>query len=671
MSFRGFRVPGTRIVDRNIHRPWIRDIAFPLVLAGVVVASMACGSTRSNGPLPGQGDDGVNSSSGGGGDDGGDSPTFGGDDDSGGGAFTSGNKDGGGSSGPVIAPTTVFVDNCSTGTPSGLSAASVKALLAGGSAGSMRFLYPYAKTVFPRGLIAPTLMWDGASADYVYVHLKSSSFEYKGCLAPTATGQILVPQSVWVAASSHTGGAADPYTLSLTTISSGKVTGPVSEPLVIAGATLKGSIYYNSYTTKLNSGAGGGGAVLRIIPGQNVTLFLGAGGCTGCHAVSANGTRMVADPITMGGGSTYKLTTNGPANPAPLVANAPNATFVGVYPDGSLYIGNAHPNSDPNATAGFSGPRAGGPGATGPVNAGLFETDTGNAVGTCSGGTCSTGIPTGAMMPMFSPDGKHLTFTDNAIGNGGGLATMTFDITSRTASNYKKLFQVSDSSTYPGWPFYLPDNGGIVFAVGNQADYSGGGLGLGLAGGLATATSDIYLADTASGTSAILANAMGFSSAANAASGTTYLPYAAADELHHNFYPTVSPIPAGGYFWVFFDSYRHYGNQGLERQLWGTAVDVSADGKYVTDPSHPAFYVTGQELGTGNHRAFTALDPCAADGASCTTGVDCCGGFCTNGKCGAPQPRCSNADETCSSGHMCCDSTLQCIGGICTQIIAK
>jgi hypothetical protein len=42
-----------------------------------------------------------------------------------------------------------------TGAPSGLSAASVKALLAGGSAGSMRFLYPYAQTVFPRGLIAP------------------------------------------------------------------------------------------------------------------------------------------------------------------------------------------------------------------------------------------------------------------------------------------------------------------------------------------------------------------------------------------------------------------------------------------------------------------------------------------------------------------------------------
>jgi hypothetical protein len=631
-------------------------------------ASVACGSNHSF-DGSGSGDDGSAGSSSGG-DDGGGSSTFGQPSDDASGSFVPGTSADGGS-GPAIPMTTVFVDNCSTGTPSGLSAASVKLLLAGGSAGSMRYLYPYSNTVFPRGLIAPTLMWDGASADYVYVHLKSTSFEYKGCLAPTATGQILIPQNVWVAASAHTGGAADPYSLSLTTISSGTVTGPITEPLVIAGATLKGSIYYNSYTTKLNTGVGGGGAVLRIIPGQNVTLFLGASGCTGCHAVSANGTRMVADPFTMGGGATYALTTGGPANPAPLVPNAPNATFVGVYPDGSLYIGNAHPNSDPNATLGFGGPRSGGPGSTGPVHSGLFETDTGNAVdANCAdGGTC-TGIPTGAMMPMFSPDGKLLTFTDNAIASGGGLATMSFDFASRTATAYKKLYQVSDSSTYPGWPFWFPDDGGIVFAVGNQADYSGGGLGLGLMGGLSGGvTSDLYMVDVASGTSFLLANAMGFASAADVASNKTYLPYSATDELHHNFYPTVSPIAAGGYFWVFFDSYRHYGNQGLQRQLWGTAVDVSTNGKYTVDASHPAFYVTGQELGTGNHRAFTALDPCKANGASCTTGVDCCGGFCTNDVCGQPQPRCSNADEMCSATQKCCDQTLQCIGGFCTQII--
>jgi hypothetical protein len=368
---------------------------------------------------------------------------------------------------------------------------------------------------------------------------------------------------------------------------------------------------------------------------------------------------MVADPFNLlnnGAGASYALTPTVGANPAPLVSSVPNGTFVGMYPDGSLYIGNGHPN------AGLGGPRAGSPGYAGPVNAGLFETDTGNAVS-------NTNIPSGAMTPMFSPDGTLLAFNDYAIANGGGLATMKFSKAGRTASAYRKVFQVSDATTYPGWPFFFADDGGIVFAIGNQADFSGGGLGLGLMGGVGNATSDLYLLDVASGTSTILAQAMGFTSAAGAPSNTTYLPYGAS-ELHHNFYPTVSPVAAGGYFWVFFDSYRHYGNQGQQRQLWGTAVDVSPSGKYTADGSHPAFYVTGQELGTGNHRAFTALDPCRANGATCTTGVDCCGGFCTNGTCGVPtQPRCSNVDEACGAGHTCCDPKVQCINGFCTVVI--
>jgi hypothetical protein len=587
---------------------------------------------------------------------------------------SSGGSSGTGDAGPMLAQVTI--DTCSSGAPSGLSAASAQALLAGGSAGSMRYLYPYASTVFPRGLISPTLMWDGASADYVYVHLKSKTFEYKGCLAPTATGQVQIPQDVWVAASGRAFGASDPFSMSLTTISGTTVTGPITEPLIIAPATLKGSIYYNSYTTMLGSGMGGmgmmGGAVLRIVPGQSVTLFLGQSGCTGCHAVSANGARMVAqplgnNPLAMGGvGATYALSSTTTSNPSPLVAMAPNATFVGVYPDGSLYIGNAHPNN--GLGDGLGGPRSGGPLSTGPTQSGLFETDTGNAVS-------NSGIPTGAMMGTFSPDGTLLTFNDLAIsgdvnGNGPqGLATMTFDKNSRTASNYKQVFQVGSATSYPGWPFFLPDNGAIVFAVGSQSDYSGNGAGLGvgmLLGIAGAPTSDLFILDLSSGTSTILAQAMGFATPQDATSGNTYLPFGASEETQHNYYPTVSPVAAGGYFWIFFDSYRHYGNTGLQRQLWGAAIDVSTGAKYASDPSHPAFYVTGQELGTGNHRAFTALDPCRADGDSCTTGVDCCNGFCTNGKCGVPPtPRCSNIDEKCGPGHDCCDPQAKCINGYC------
>jgi hypothetical protein len=591
----------------------------------------------------------------------------------GGGVFHSGSTHDGGATSADGGPTlsTQSIDTCTTGGPSGLSAASVKALLAGGSAGKLRYLYPYAGTVFPRGLIAPTLMWDGGSADYVYVHIKSNLFEYKGCLAPTAAGQVLLPQDVWTAAGDHAHGASDPFAVSITLLSGSTITGPVTEPVVIAPATLKGSVFYNTYSTKLLSGAGGpagaggvggGGAVLRIVPGQAAQVFLGQSGCTGCHAVSANGTRMVAEPLSnpftgTGDGATYALTTTTSTNPAPLVAKAPNATFVGVSPDGSLYVGSAHPN-------GTGGPRAGGPGSMGPADAALYETNTGNTV-------AGSGIPTGAMMATFSPDGSRLVFTDDAISKGTGLATMTFDLMGRKASGYNKLYQTA-SGSYPGWPFFLPDNGGVVFSVGSATDYSGGGVGItqggGMMGGVGLSgapTSDIFVADVASGTSTILAKAMGFASPADVSSDKTYLPFGASEELHHNYDPTVSPVAAGGYFWVFFDSYRHYGNQGLQRQLYGAAVDLSANGKYATDPSHPAFYLTGQELGTGNHRAFTALDPCRADGQSCTTGVDCCNGFCTDGICGVKVPRCSNEDETCGTGHMCCDPSLTCINGFC------
>jgi hypothetical protein len=174
----------------------------------------------------------------------------------------------------------------------------------------------------------------------------------------------------------------------------------------------------------------------------------------------------------------------------------------------------------------------------------------------------------------------------------------------------------------------------------------------------------------------MLTRAMGFASDQDAASGNTYLPFG-SEELHHNFYPTASPVAAGGYFWVFFDSYRHYGNthtNGLIRQLWGTAIDISSTGTYTNDPSHPPFYLTGQEDVAGNHRAFTALDPCKKDGDSCTSGIDCCVGFCTNGTCGKPPPPpmgpiCAHTDESCSGGVACCDPRDQCIAGFCGSTI--
>lgn len=485
--------------------------------------------------------------------------------------------------------TPVSIDACAAGSAGALDAATTQALMNGGGASVLRWLYPYDGAVLPRGLGAPLLMWDGPTADALYVHIHSSLFDYKGCLEPTGPNQLQLSDSVWTQATDRTGGASDPFQIELTASSAGAVTGPITERVVVAKSTLKGSIFYNSYQTKLTASAGAaasGGALLRITPGQSAEVFLGTTQCNGCHSVSANGTRLTSMTSLLGAGSSYPLTPSTSVEPTALTTAVPTAAFAGLYPDGSIYVSNAN---------------QGGVGAlaTGPTS-GVYETATGTAV-------TGTGVPSTAMTPSFSPDGSLLVFTDYAINSGRGLALMNFDGTKRMASGYRQLYQVS-APNYPAWPFVLPDNEGMVFAVGPTTDFSGNGVGVLATVSVTAPASDLFILDVASGSASLLANAMGFASQQDAASNTTYLPFP-ADDAHHDYYPTVSPVATGGYFWVFFDSYRHYGNLGLQRQLWGTAVDVSADGKYTADPSHPAFYLTGQELGTGNHRAFTALDP--------------------------------------------------------------
>jgi WD40-like Beta Propeller Repeat len=498
-------------------------------------------------------------------------------------------------------------------------------------------------------------------------------------------GQVTLPQDVWDAVGRQTGGRSDPLSVELTTLSGQSAAGPIKASWVIAQATLKGSIYYNSYNSQLGNpaaglagglgglagglggfgGIGGGvggnnGSILRIRPGRTAELFAKQGSCTGCHSMSANGERLILmEPANAGGvagglfggggagggatdGQAYAITPDTMPNPMPARAAAATS-FVGLTPDGKLYV---------SSTASLGvGPRgAGGQSA-------LYETDTGMVVS-------GSGIPAQAMMPTFSPDGTLLTFSDGAQG-GKAIVVMDFDIKTRKASKPRTVLK---HNLLLGWPFILPDNRAVIFSVTSEGDFSGAGAGVMGAVGQGPA-SDLGLVDLQTMKLIWLAKTIGFKSEADLNSNKTYLPFGNAD-VHQHYYPTVSPVSAGGYFWIFFDTIRHYGNQGLRRQLWGAAIAVPAvtelsTGNYESDPSFPAFYLPGQELPVANHRAFTALDPCRADGASCETGVDCCTGFCTDGKCGKVDKRCSKTGEACKTKSDCCNPAEQCLGGFC------
>lgn len=568
----------------------------------------------------------------------------------------------------------ISIDQCGASNPAGLSPAQVATLKAGGNPGAMRMLYPYDGTVFPRGLAAPMLMWEGGGSDAVYVHLKSGAFEYHGCLRPDGAGQLQLPQDVWNAAGQQTRGRGDALSVELTTLTGQTATGPLKHKWVIAQASLKGSIYYNSYNTQLSGGLGNNGAVLRLRPGQNAELFARQGTCTGCHSVSANGERMLTKEWGIGGlgglggllggggmaggglaggdGPIYALTPDSAPNTNPMRMGTSTA-FGGLTPDGKLYLSSAA-----SLTA---GPQLQGGLIPVPGDSVLYETDTGAVV-------AGSGIPTTAMMPTFSADGSLLVFSDGTQG-GRALVLMDFDAKAKKASNPRTIFT---NKLMLGWPFILPDNHAVIFSVTERSDFSGGGVGINPISASGPA-SDLGIVDLRSMKGTLLAQAIGFRTQADADANKSYLPFGAV-ELHQVYYPTVSPVSAGGYFWVFFDSVRHYGSKGLHRQLWGAAIAIPAETElsgstYDSDPSFPAFYLSGQELPVANHRAFTALDPCRKDGAKCETGIDCCGGFCTNGICGREVPRCSQTGEACTMESDCCKAQDTCIGGYCDIVL--
>jgi hypothetical protein len=149
---------------------------------------------------------------------------------------------------------------------------------------------------------------------------------------------------------------------------------------------------------------------------------------------------------------------------------------------------------------------------------------------------------------------------------------------------------------------------------------------------------------------------------------------AAASGDNRSFNPVFAPLRAGGFFWLVYISRRNYGNTLVNtnrQQLWITAID---DPPSAADPSHPPFYIRGQENCGKSENAYYALDPCKDVGEDCTSGVDCCNGSCVKDPatntyiCGEPPPpgECVQLGNACTTSGDCCNNPpVKCIDGFC------
>ena len=542
--------------------------------------------------------------------------------------------------------------------PGGVDTGTQGQLGGGGTADpGFAWLYPYDQTVFPRGLLPPTFQFGGTAADAMYVHITCASLEYEGWFKPGASPtRLALSDKVWTAITDAASGPKDPLKVEVTKISSGAVTGPITETWPIAQGSMRGTIYYETYGSQI----GGLVAIMRIDPGASSPVALKTGCGNVCHTASADGSTLVASQGGFGSPSvSYDL-----KNSASVIYSSSDLHFVygGLYPDGSILM---------SAT----GYRLWIPGISGPSR--LYSTSTGANIPAAGWDSAITNGGT----PAFSPDGKQLVFVHEDKDQGHTIAKMNFAHGSNSFTGLADL--ATDSSAFLAWPSFTPDGKSVVY----EAQTSAGSC-PGSNGGTATAppfetdcnaTGDLFTVDVASHTVRRLDLLDGYTG-----SGTqTYLP---AGDPGLNFAPTVLPEAVGGYFWVVFTSHRAYGSMIPSKagnssgnddrgQLWVAAVDLSPTAGQ--DPSHPAFYLDGQESTANNLRGFWVLPPCKQNGQACTSGDQCCNGFCRPAgdggplECVPPPGGCSNEYELCSTASDCCNPSDQCINGRCAQPAAQ
>ena len=254
-------------------------------------------------------------------------------------------------------------------------------------------------------------------------------------------------------------------------------------------------------------------------------------------------------------------------------------------------------------------------------------------------------------MPAFAPDGSRLVYVDHTT---KALVALGYSEPMGKPVAANKVSLVPGGASPIAFPVVSPDAKWAVYHRGPLDTRDGPG--------------DLVAAS---------AVAPGAEVPLDATNGKTY-PFAAGDrDRHLNYEPTFLPVASGGYFWLVFTSRRTYGNDAdltgtsaQVKQLWVAAFDQNPQpGK---DPSHPAFRLTGQDAKTLNMRAYWALDPCKADGQTCSVGSECCGGSCLPGDggmtCGKPPGQtCVPSGGACKTAADCCGKGFTCINSHCAE----
>lgn len=399
---------------------------------------------------------------------------------------------------------------------------------------------------------------------------------YLRCTTPLNGGCIYLPDPqawAWIA-ESHRGGAPVTWSIRGTDDLGTGVGTSTAMTMKFAPQDLTGGIYYWTTST---------GSIMRFdfasttqtIALPFVTTAMTGGTCVGCHALSRDGKKLVAEA---GGQNDGRILLLDVATKLPLVpfASTPKSNFESWNADGSQYAGVWADSGNE-------------------FNLMIFNGNTGQIDEVVDAGGTSTN-PTNH--PDWSPLGDRIAYANVGVKN---TLQMMYNCELRSVAKVGGAWQpyqvlvprAAGINRY--YPAYAPDGKMLAY---NESHCNSGNTG-GECDADTNPTAKLRVVDGIAGgatTEMTRANSPGIADNGQTALTNTFPKW--------NPFVFQKDISGGRLAWVTFASTRKYGLRsppGTGTLIWMAAVDLDAPAG--TDPSYAAFALPFQDITTSNHIA--------------------------------------------------------------------